>query len=76
MARKTLQNPVCFREGKTTLIPDIAYPIPITGGHLPLVDVILGPGSHPSATQAAFAFLMSEGIMTQPRESKVPYRPL
>jgi hypothetical protein len=75
-AGKKLQNPPRFREGNTTLIPYVAYPFPIAAGVLPLVDVILGPGSHPSAPQAAFAFLTSEGIMVLPRESKVPYRPM
>ncbi len=46
---KKLQNPPRFREGNTTLIPYVAYPFPIAAGVLPLVDVILGPGSHPSA---------------------------
>lgn len=75
--KENMQNPPRFRAGNTTLVPYIAYPFPnSTSATLPLVDVILGPGSHPSATQAALAFLKSEGIKILPRESKVPYRPL
>jgi hypothetical protein len=76
VGKEELQNPPRFRTGNTTLVPYIAFPLasdPSTV--LPLVDVILGPGSHPSAVQAATAFLESEGISIVPRESKVPYRP-
>jgi Protein of unknown function (DUF2971) len=75
MGRENLQNPPRFRSRNTTLVPYIAYPFPAgSAGRLPLVDLILGPGSHPNATQAALAFLESEGIRVMPRESKVPYR--
>lgn len=73
--KENLKNPPRFRAGHTTLVPYIAYPFTTSPAPLPLVDVILGPGSHPSATQAASAFLKSEHIMVLPRESKVPYRP-
>jgi len=76
-AGKQLQNPRRFRPEGTTLVPYISYPFPLgSDGALPLVDVILGPGGHPNATQAAFSFLLSEGVRVKPRESTVPYRPL
>ncbi|HWW16038.1 MAG TPA: DUF2971 domain-containing protein [Candidatus Dormibacteraeota bacterium] len=71
-----LQNPRRFRPENIALVPYIAYPFPTdSAGAPPLVDVILGPGSHPNATQAVLAFLESERIRVLPRESKVPYRP-
>ncbi len=74
--KTTLKNPPRFRLASTTLIPYIAHPFsPDPAVALPLTDVILGPGSHLSATRAAAAFLKSQGIPIEPRESKVPYRP-
>jgi len=73
--KENLKNPPRFRPGITTLIPYIAYPLPLnTDSTVPLVDVILGPGSHVNSTQAAFSFLKSEGIRVIPRESSVPFR--
>lgn len=74
--KTTLKNPPRFRAANTTLMPYIAHPFsPDPAVALPLTDVILGPGSHPNALQAALAFLKSRGIPVGPRESKVPYRP-
>lgn len=74
--KATFKNPPRFRAVNTTLIPYIAYPFsPDPSAVQPIKDVILGPGSHPSAIQAALAFLKSLGISIEPRESKVPYRP-
>lgn len=74
--KTTFKNPPRFRSANTTLIPYIAHPFsPDPAAALPLKDVILGPGSHISAGQAALAFLKSRGIPVEPRESKVPYRP-
>ena len=75
VGNEKLQNPPLFRVGNTTLIPYIAYPLPTGVSTISLVDAILGPGSHPSAIQAASAFLKSERIMVLARESRVPYRP-
>jgi hypothetical protein len=69
----TLKNPPKFRVGKTTLIPYIAHPFP-TAAALPIVDVILGPGSDENSIFAAQRFLKSHGIDLTPRLSKVPYR--
>ncbi len=74
--KTTFRNPPRFRSANTTLIPYIAHPfLPDPAAALPLKDVILGPGSHIRAGQAAHAFLKSGGIPVEPRESKVPYRP-
>lgn len=73
---KKLLNPIRFRTANTTLIPYIAHPFsPDPSAAVPLVDLILGPGAHPNASQAALSFFHSEGLMVLPRESKVPYRP-
>lgn len=66
-------NPPKFRIRKTTLIPYIAHPNP-PRKPLPIVDVILGPGSHEHSVAAAEAFLKSKGINIKPRLSAVPYR--
>lgn len=64
------KNPPQFRRGKTTLIPYVAHPT----SKLPLVDVILGPGSDEITLSAAQRFLKSEGLNITPRLSQVPYR--
>jgi hypothetical protein len=68
-----MRNPPRFRIGKTTLIPYIAHPFPAKAP-LPIVDVILGPGSDENSVFAAQRFLKSEGLDLKPRLSKVPYR--
>jgi hypothetical protein len=68
----TAKNPPRFRVGKTTLIPYVAQPFVPAG--LPLVDVVLGPGSDENSVSAAERFLTSHGLNLKPRLSKVPYR--
>ena len=68
-----MNNPPRFRVGKTTLIPYIAHPFSATGP-LPLVDIILGPGSDENSVFAAERFLKSHDLNLKPRLSKVPYR--
>jgi hypothetical protein len=68
-----MSNPPRFRIEKTTLIPYIAHPFP-AAGPLPLVDIILGPGSDENSVFAAQRFLKSQGLNLKPRLSKVPYR--
>jgi hypothetical protein len=71
-----LQNPRRFRPGSTTLIPYIQYPLLRKSDQkLPLVDLILGPGSDAHAGEAALSFLRDQHLDVTPRESKVPYRP-
>jgi hypothetical protein len=65
-------NPPKFRIRTTTLIPYIAHPNP-PRKPLPIVDVILGPGSHEHSVAAVEAFLKSNGINVTPRQSTVPY---
>jgi len=67
------KNPPRFRVGKTTLIPYIAHPFS-AAGPLPIVDIILGPGSDENSVFAAERFLKSAGLSLTPRLSKVPYR--
>jgi hypothetical protein len=67
-----MKNPPQFRVAKTTLVPYIAHPF--SAVPLPLVDVILGPGSDENALFAAQRFLKSQGLEIEPRLSKVPYR--
>jgi hypothetical protein len=68
-----------FRVEKTTLVPYMASPFTwnftLPPGPLPLVDVILGPGSDENSVFAAQEFLNSQGLNLKPRLSKVPYRP-
>ena len=72
----SMSNPPQFRVGRNTLIPFIAHPIDKhSNSHVPLVDVILGPGSDENSLFAAERFLKSQGLDVIPRLSKVPYRP-
>ena len=74
--QQKLLNPLRFRAKSSTLVPYIAHPIsPDPALSLPLVDLILGPGSHPNATHAATDLLKSRGINVIPRLSSVPYQP-
>lgn len=76
VAKEALVHPRLFRAEGTTLVPYIAYPFALNpDGSLPLVDLILGPGSDVNAVPAAESFLRTEGIKLIPRESQVPYRP-
>lgn len=76
MGRKEpLNNPPQFRVGKTTLIPYIAHPL-AAAAPLPIVDVILGPGSDENSVFAAQRFLKSQDLNVMPRLSRVPYRAL
>jgi Protein of unknown function (DUF2971) len=68
-----MNNPPRFRAEKTTLIPYIAHPFSAVGP-LPLVDIILGPGSDENSVFAARRFLKSQDLNLEPRLSKVPYR--
>jgi hypothetical protein len=68
-----MKNPPQFRVEKTTLIPYIAHPFS-AAGPLPLVDIILGPGSDENSVFGAQRFLKSQGLNLKPRLSKVPYR--
>jgi hypothetical protein len=72
----TPKNPPRFRAGKTTLIPYISHPFSVNSANagLPIVDIILGPGSDENSVFAAQRFLKSAGLSLTPRLSKVPYR--
>ena len=73
--REPSKNSIRFKSGMTTLIPYIEHPLALTAdGVLPLVDVILGPGSDAHSVWATGSFLKSQGIQLKPRESRVPYR--
>ena len=67
-----------FRVEKTTLVPYVAHPFSwddtVAAESLPLVDIILGPGSDENSVFAAQKFLNSQGLRLKPRLSKVPYR--
>jgi hypothetical protein len=71
--QKPMNNPPKYRDGKTGLIPYIAHPFRVKES-LPIVDVILGPGSDQNSVFAAQMFLKSAGLSLTPRLSKVPYR--
>jgi hypothetical protein len=66
-----------FRSTRDGLVPYIAYPLrsPNQDGPIACREVILGPGSHPSAAVGVNLFLQSEGIPLLASQSKIPYRP-
>jgi hypothetical protein len=68
-------NPPRYRAGRSSLVPYIAHPFSALTP-LPLVDVILGPGSDEDSVFAAERFLASQGLRVRPRLSTVPYRAL
>lgn len=75
--KANLGKPLGFCPRETTLVPYIKYAFSTdSDAQIPLVDVILGPGSHPNAVHAASFFLKSEGINNvSVRESSIPFRP-
>lgn len=66
-----------FRPIRDGLVPYIAFPLlqPNQTGEILLKDVILGPGSHPSAAIGVNMFLQSKFIPISAQPSKIPYRP-
>lgn len=64
-----------FRASSTTLVPYIRHSLSKNPeAPIPLVDLILGPGSDEHAVVAAQSFLDSCGIDLKPRLSAVPYQ--
>jgi hypothetical protein len=70
-------HPLEFRSTRDTLVPYIAYPLNSSGEEGPIrcKDLILGPGSHPSAEVGVNLFLQKEKILLLARRSQIPYRP-
>ncbi len=66
-----------FRSTANSVIPYIAYPLLAHNqtGPITLTEVIVGPGSHPSAKLGVTLFLGRNEIPTQAEPSAVPYRP-
>jgi hypothetical protein len=66
-----------FRHTRDALVPYIAFPINSPGDEGPVrcKDVVLGPGSHPSAELGINLFLQDEKIIAVSRRSEIPYRP-
>ena len=71
------KHPIEFRPTRDALVPYIAYPLlrPNQDGPIFCTDLVLGPGSHPSASFGTNLFLQREQIMVLARPSKIPYRP-
>ena len=72
-----IKYPLEFRPTGDTLVPYIAYPLnsPNQEGPIFLKELILGPGSHPSAGISVDLFLRKHEIPSLARPSKIPYRP-
>jgi hypothetical protein len=66
-----------FRATSNSIVPYVAYPLLVHNqtGPIPLYQVIVGPGSHPSATLGVTMFLGRNEIPIQAEPSAVPYRP-
>jgi hypothetical protein len=71
------RHPIQFRPTRDALVPYIAYPLrsPNQEGPIACREVILGPGSHPSAVVGVNMFLQSQDIPPVARQSRIPYRP-
>jgi hypothetical protein len=77
-ARLPTNPPFEFRPGRDALIPYIAHPLNnLASQEEPIKcnDLILGPGSHPSAEVGVNLFLEAQHIRVLARASMVPYRP-
>lgn len=70
-------HPLEFRYTRDALVPYIAYPLnsPSEEGPIRCNDLILAPGSHPSAGVGVNLFLQKEKILVLARRSQIPYRP-
>jgi hypothetical protein len=66
-----------FRATSNSLIPYVAYPLLSQNQEGPIhcTQMIVGPGSHPSATIGVSMFLARNEIPTPAMPSQVPYRP-
>ncbi len=69
--------PFQFRAVRDTLVPYIAFPLLRANqdGPVQCTDLILGPGSHPSAEVSINMLFQTQKIRVLARQSKVPYRP-
>jgi hypothetical protein len=75
--RSPTNYPIEFRPIRDALVPYIAYPLLMKNQDGPILctDLILGPGSHPSAETGVNMFFQKQYITTLSRHSNVPYRP-
>jgi hypothetical protein len=66
-----------FRATSDSIVPFVAHPLLAHNqtGPIHLTQVIVGPGSHPSATLGVTMFLNRNEIPIQAEPSAVPYRP-
>jgi hypothetical protein len=67
-------NPIFYRARMDSLVPTMAVDIKDKDGKVPLTGLVLGPGSHPNATDAVSRYLRFKEIAVQAGLSAVPYR--
>ena len=65
---------IFYRPRPDSLVPTRMVSIKGRDGRVPLTGLILGPGSHPDATDAVTRYLRSKEITVQAEPSAVPYR--
>jgi hypothetical protein len=77
MPKPGLPKRLEFRCTGDTLVPYIAWPFNLKHEEAPIPckELILGPGSHPSAEIGVNLFLQKEKIQGLARRSQIPYRP-
>jgi hypothetical protein len=65
---------IFYRPRLDSLVPTKMVSIKGRDGKVPLTELILGPGSHPDASDAATRYLKSKGLAVEAKSSAVPYR--
>jgi hypothetical protein len=65
---------IFYRARAETLVPTIKINIKREDGSVSVNQVVLGPGSHPNATDAVSRFLIQGGLAVEAESSAVPYR--
>jgi hypothetical protein len=65
---------ILYRPRLDSLVPTKMVSIKSRDGRVPLTGLILGPGSHPDASDAVTRYLRSKEFAVQAEPSAVPYR--
>jgi hypothetical protein len=71
---KTPNGSLFYRARPDSLVPTMRVNIKRKDGSVPLNGLVLGPGSHPNATDAVTRFLRFKGSAVRAEVSGVPYR--
>jgi Protein of unknown function (DUF2971) len=68
------KDPIFYRPRMDSLVPTMTINIKGGDGRVPLAGLVVGPGSHPNASEAITRYLRSKEFAIEAEPSAVPYR--